>query len=125
MSKNIIIELNDKKYKLGFNRTTVVATIKSGFDPDFLMKAGQMDEEGNFSITANILMLDEIYKLFRGAFIMFHPKIKDAEVNAVWDEIPDKMEILKPLFDAFSEPLNVLSDQNEEKQGKAVWRVDV
>ena len=126
MSKNIVVELNDKKYTLGFSRTTVVNTIKNGFDPDFLIQTGQKDTEGTFSFTDNILMLDEIYKLFRGAFMLYHPKIKEAEVSAIWDEIPDKMEILKPLFDAFSEPLNVLADHDDEgDRGKAVWRVDV
>lgn len=101
----IVIELNDSKYTLEFNRYALVAMEKRGFNP----------------ANAESQPLTTLTELARGAFIMHHPDLKATEIDAIIDEIDDKAEFSSALAEMYKNAIDVIVSGNGEKKGNAKW----
>ena len=101
----IVIELKDSKYTLEFNRYALLAMEKKGFNPS----------------VAESKPLTTLTELSRGAFIMHHPDLKDKEIDAIIDEIPNKVEFTNALAEMYKEAIDSIVNGNGEKKGNATW----
>ena len=101
----IIIELNDSKYTLEFNRYALITMEKRGFNP----------------ANAQSQPLTTLTELARGAFIMHHPELKGSEVDAIIDEIEDKNEFRNALAEMYKNAINVILNGQSDKKGNAKW----
>ena len=101
----IVIELNDSKYTLEFNRYALIAMEKKGFNPSVVESKP----------------LTTLTELSRGAFIMHHPELKDKEIDAIIDEIPNKVDFTQALAEMYTKAMNALVANDTEKKGNATW----
>lgn len=101
----IVIELNDSKYTLEFNRYALIAMEKKGFNVNAVQSQP----------------LTTLTELSRGAFIMHHPQLKDREIDAIVDEIPNKVEFTQALAEMYSKAINALVADDTENKGNATW----
>lgn len=60
-------------------------------------------------------------QLFSGAFLMHHPRAKDAEINAIYKSLENKDELFATLIECYQEPLNAMFDEPEESK-KVSWK---
>lgn len=103
--KSIKIKTNGEEYTLAFTRLTVRKLSRAGF---------KMEDIVNNP-------LDAIPMLFNGAFLAFHPKMGSDELDKIWEEIPNKEELLKVLAQMYHEPIETLLNEPTEKN--ATWEV--
>ena len=101
----IVIELNDSKYTLEFNRYALIAMEKRGFNPS----------------VAESKPLTTLTELSRGAFIMHHPELKEKDIDAIIDEIPNKVEFTNALAEMYKDAVESVVSGKGEKKGNATW----
>ena len=106
MAKKVEFEIDDTQYTLEFSRRTQTTMERNGF---------RIDQLGDQPQTM-------IPMLFRGAFIMHHPRIKEEEVNRIYKLLGDKEELIKALVDCYSDTTATLFDEPEEDSKKVQWR---
>lgn len=98
-------ERDGKEYTLAFTRMTVRRLARAGFQIEDIIKNP----------------LDAIPMLFNGAFQAFHPKMESDELDKIWEDMPNKDELLKVLAQMYHEPIETLLDEPKEKN--ATWEV--
>lgn len=101
----IVIELNDSKYTLEFNRYALIAMEKKGFNVNAVQSQP----------------LTTLTELSRGAFYMHHPQLKDKEIDAIIDQIPNKVDFTQALAEMYSQAMNALVSNDTEKKGNVTW----
>jgi len=106
MNKKIIIEYNDEKYTLEYNRSSVVKMESNNF---------KLDDINNKPI-------EMITKLFDGAFYMHHPNIREDIKQEIYEQIPNKDQFIIKLSEMYSDTLTTLLGDSSE--GKAKWEVN-
>lgn len=100
----IVLNLNDTDYTLEFNRYALVAMEKRGFNPNMVSERP----------------LTTLTELSHGAFIMHHPNLKDKEIDAIIDEVPDKIAFVNALAGLYKEAVEAMFGEGEKK-GNATW----
>lgn len=103
---SIKFSYNRKEYTLRFSRTSVMRMEQSGFDITQL--------EGR--------PYSAMITLFRGAFIAEHPDTKSKVIDQIWDNMPNKDDLINALIDLYQEPFNALMEEPDEAK-KVSWKV--
>lgn len=107
MAKTVNFEYEGTQFRLGFNRETVAVTEERGF---------HLNEAENTPINS-------MKELFKGSFIMNHPKTRSKLIDDIWDALPNKGDLLNVLVEAYADAYNALyAEPSEEK--KVVWTVE-
>lgn len=101
------INLTYKKveYTLEFNRQSVKEMERQGFVAEDLQKQ-----------PANMFPL-----LFEGAFIKNHRGIKRKLIDEIFDEIPNRLDLIGALAEMYAETMTSLLDNSSDGEGNAVW----
>lgn len=108
MSSIKITTKEGKEYILEYNKKTVVAMQRDGFD------LKDIEAKPNIAIPA----------LFKGAFLAHHRYIKADEVDAIYDGLKKKGELINTLIEMYYEPVNALfSEEDEDEEGNGGWEV--
>ena len=97
MAKQIVINYQDKKYVLEFNRNAVQTMERNGF---------VLEEIETKPMTM-------ILALFTGAFIQHHSSVKRTTVEAIYDFLPQKRRLLETLVEMYHETLTSLMDASD------------
>ena len=107
MSKSITItdKISGKVYTLEFNRKAVEILERQGF---------VVSEISDKPMTV-------LPTLFRGAFIMHHASVKRDTVDALFERLSNKSELIEKLAEMYNEPILALIDENEDNEGNAEW----
>lgn len=112
MAKTITFTFDKTAYTLEFTRETV-----------------QMLEQNGLSLADVQNMADKpltgASMLFRGAFLAHHRKAAsiDSLMDRIWATIPDKAGFITTLTEMYTEPLDALLEEPDEK-GKTEWTVN-
>lgn len=105
MSK-INFTYEDQQFTLEFSRRTVQQMEKAGFSLD-----GVANQPATY-----------IPMLFQGAFLMHHQRTKEATINAIFNCIEEKDELMSALIDMYREPLETMFDDPEDEGKKVSWK---
>lgn len=103
MAKTINITYKEKKYVLEYTRKSIKLLEAQGFVIADLEKK---------PVTL-------IPKLFYGAFLAHQPTIKQDITDEIFEQIPNKEELLSKLSEMFIEPIEALMGDSTE--GNAKW----
>lgn len=102
----ITFTFNDDDYTLEFSRKTVSMLERNGF---------VIDDVPNKPVTL-------LPRLFQGAFLMHHPRIKEATVNEIFNLMEDKEGLLEALIELYNAPLNSMFDEPKDAEKKVSWK---
>lgn len=110
MAKRIKIEYDGVKYTLEYSRKTVQAMEEAGF---------RIDEMDSMPMTM-------LPKLFSGAFLMHHSRVKQELVDEIFDAQKGKVKLLHALTELYSEPFKAMfgedgEDGEDEDEGNFDW----
>jgi hypothetical protein len=101
MGKIIQLTYEGKDYTLEFTRKSIERMERRGFDVSEVMKRP-------------VTMLPE---LFEGAFHAHHPYIKKEIVNAIFDAMTNKSELINKLSEMYNEPIAAMVEGAEDESG--------
>ena len=112
MAKTITFKFEKTAYTLEFTRETVKLLEQNG------LALQDVRDMASKPLTASSL-------LFRGAFLAHHRKAAaiDSLMDKIWDSIPDKNSFINTLIEMYTEPLDALLKEPDEK-GKTTWTVN-
>lgn len=105
MAKTITIQSNDKEYTLEFTRESVKEMERRGF---------LIDDIADKPLTV-------LPALFAGAFLAHHRFVKEKEILAIFEKMPNKQELVGKLAEMYSEPLETLMEDPEDSAGNPTW----
>lgn len=107
MGKSIKFTFEGKEYELEFNRKAVEMLEGRGFSID------------NLALTP----ATTIPLLFHGAFYMHHKGITMENTNKILATLKDTSKLISKLAEMYSEPINALIDDTDEKnlEWEANW----
>lgn len=107
MSQQIRVSFNDEEYTLEYTRATAKAMEKGGFD------INAISSQPNTMIPL----------LFAGAFLAHHRKLKEETVNAIFNKMTNKENLIAKLVEMYAETVTTLLEDAEGEQGNASWEV--
>ena len=109
MGKQLTIRDNNNEYTLEYNRKSIEIMLdKFGFVPsDDTMK-----------------MVIQLPVLFRGAFIMHHPKTRNSLIDEIYGRLKNKQNLIEKLIEMYNEPISALVDEPEPSEGNAEWEAN-
>lgn len=102
----IVFEHKGTQYTLEFSRDSVKQLERSGFN---------YEEAGAKPITT-------LMTLFKGSFLMHHPRVSQATIDEIWESLGDKDGLFDALAGLYSEPIESLMKEPDEGK-KIAWRV--
>ncbi len=105
MAKTITINYEGKDYVLEYTRRSVETLEKQGFS---------IEDIGTKPMST-------LPALFAGAFLAHHRYIKSDVVDAIFEKLTNKKELLGKLAEMYNEPLEALMDEPEESEGNLNW----
>lgn len=109
MAKRIKIEYDGVKYTLEYSRKTVQVMEEAGF---------RIDEMDSMPMTM-------LPKLFSGAFLMHHSRVKQDLVDEIFDAQKGKVKLLHALTELYSEPFKAMfgedGEDEDEDEGNFDW----
>jgi len=107
MSKQLKITdpISNQEYTLEFNRKSALRALHAGFDP---MKMTEDSLETMFMLPV----------LFNCAFDMHHPGMEEKETDAIYEQIPNKEDLIEALGELFAEPINKLIEEPKGAKSK-------
>lgn len=108
MAKQLTINNNGRVYTLEFNRETVMAMERLGFDVNHVMEKP----------------MTMLPMLFTGAFAMHHKALAQETVDGVYKSIKGKDKLLGALVTMYRDTVDTLFDEPEEDEGNAVWETN-
>jgi hypothetical protein len=105
MAKTLTITANDVEYTLEFTRKTVSTLEKQGF------------------ILSDIAEkpMTTLPELFAGAFLAHHRYVKREVIDSIYDNMPNKEDLIKRLAEMYNEPIEALIAEPEESEGNVSW----
>lgn len=109
-SKAITFKFGEKDYTLEYTRDTVRQMELSGFNIHDIDSKPQTCVE----------------KLWNGAFLAHHRNEKASVVEAIYNKMPRKQDLLEALIELYNEPLNALLEEpDEDEEGNIEWRASL
>lgn len=105
MAKQLRFTFEGKDYILEFTRKTVTEMERQGF------VASDVESKPMSTLPA----------LFAGAFRAHHRFIKQDTVDAIFEKITHREELLGKLAEMYNEPLMALMEEPEESVGNVEW----
>jgi len=112
MAKTITFTFEKTAYTLEFTRETVQMLEQNGLSLADVQNIADKPLSGSSM-------------LFRGAFLAHHRKAAsiDTLMDKIWKSIPDKISFVSTLAEMYTEPLDALMEDPDEK-GKTTWTVN-
>jgi len=105
MAKQITFEFEGKNYTLEFTRKSIETMERQGF------VIGDIVDKPMLTLPA----------LFAGAFLAHHRFMKRNEIDAIYEKMTNKEELLQKLAEMYNEPLEALMEEPEENEGNVEW----
>lgn len=105
MAKQLKFTYNDKEYTLEFTRRTVTEMEKKGFI------AAEVENKPMSTLPA----------LFAGAFLVHHRFEKKEVIDAIFEKLTNKEELIGKLAEMYNEPIMALVEEPEENEGNVSW----
>lgn len=105
MAKQLKFTYNEKDYVLEFTRRTVTEMEKKGFI------AAEVENKPMSTLPA----------LFEGAFLAHHRFEKKETINAIFNRMTNKEELIGKLAEMYNEPIMALVEEPEESEGNVGW----
>lgn len=105
MAKQLQFTYNDKAYTLEFTRRTVTQMEKQGF------VAAEVEKKPMSTLPA----------LFAGAFLAHHRFEKKETIDAIFEKLTNKEELIGKLAEMYNEPIMTLVEEPEENEGNVSW----
>lgn len=105
MTKQLKFTYNDKEYTLEFTRRTVTEMEKKGFI------AAEVENKPMSTLPA----------LFAGAFLAHHRFEKKEVIDAIFEKLTNKEELIGKLAEMYNEPIMALVEEPEENEGNVSW----
>ncbi len=105
MAKQLRFTFEGKEYILEFTRKTVT----------------EMERQGFVASDVETKPMSTLPALFAGAFRAHHRFIKQDTVDAIFEKITHREELLGKLAEMYNEPLMALMDEPEESAGNVEW----
>ena len=107
MAKQIRIRYGDDEYTLEYTRRTVEEMERNGFDAS--------------SVSTKPMTL--LPRLFSGAFLANHRKVKQSVIDEIFSNLSDKEVLMENLVELYREPIVTLLDDPEDGENRknAQW----
>ena len=105
MAKQLRFTFDGKEYILEFTRKTVT----------------EMERQGFVASDVETKPMSTLPALFAGAFRAHHRFIKQDTVDAIFEKITPREELLGKLAEMYNEPLMALMEEPEESAGNVEW----
>lgn len=105
MAKTLTIRYDGESYTLEYTRESVETMERQGF------RAKDITEKP----------MNSLPKLFAGAFLAHHRRIKQVKIDEIFDSLQDKMGLIEKLGEMYSEPLEALFDDPADNGKNASW----
>lgn len=105
MAKQLKFTYNNKEYTLEFTRRTVTEMEKKGFI------AAEVENKPMSTLPA----------LFAGAFLAHHRFEKKEVIDAIFEKLTNKEELIGKLAEMYNEPIMALVEEPEENEGNVSW----
>ncbi len=82
----------------------------------------QMERVGFSVAMAENQPVTAMQTLFKGAFIAHHPRISQATIDDIWENLGNKDGLFDALLNLYNEPIEALMKEPEEGK-KIEWKV--
>ena len=105
MAKQLRFTYQGKEYCLEYTRKSVETMEKNGF---------VASDVQNKPITT-------LPALFAGAFLANHRFVKQEVINAIFEKMTNKGELIGKLAEMYNEPIMTLIDEPDEAEGNLDW----
>ena len=105
MAKQLKFTYNEKDYVLEFTRRTVTEMEKKGFI------AAEVENKPMSTLPA----------LFERGFLAHHRFEKKETINAIFNRMTNKEELIGKLAEMYNEPIMALVEEPEESEGNVDW----
>lgn len=105
MSKQICFSHGGVNYVLEFTRRSVRTMEQNGFN---------INEVANKPMTL-------LPTLFKGAFLANHRFAKAEVIDAIYEKMTNRDDLIAKLVEMYHEPLQQLMDEPEENEGNVNW----
>ena len=105
MNKQLKFTYEGKDYCLEFTRRSVETMEKQGF----------------VASDIELKPMTVLPALFRGAFLANHRFEKPAVIDAIFDKMTNKSDLIGKLAEMYTEPIKALVDEPEESEGNLEW----
>ena len=105
MAKQLKFTYNDKEYTLEFTRRTVT----------------QMEKQGFIAAEVENKPMSTLPALFAGAFLAHHRFEKQETIDAIFEKLTNKEELIGKLAEMYNEPIIALVEEPEENEGNVSW----
>ena len=105
MAKQLKFTYNDKEYTLEFTRRTVT----------------QMEKQGFIAAEVENKPMSTLLALFAGAFLAHHRFEKKETIDAIFEKLTNKEELIGKLAEMYNEPIIALVEEPEENEGNVSW----
>lgn len=105
MAKQLRFKYDGKEYILEFTRKTVTDMERRGF------VASDVETKPMTTLPA----------MFAGAFLAHHRFIKQETVDAIFEKMTNREDLLSKLAEMYNEPLLTLVQEPEESEGNVEW----
>ena len=102
---SIVLNVNDKKYKLEYNRASIVKMEEKGFDV----------QDIESKPISTIVMLE------RGAFYMHNPSLEDDEIDAICENVGGDEKFIAKLTELYMDALKSLTGDKKDKSKNVKW----
>ena len=102
----ITFTFEDEAFTLEYSRRSVRTMEQTGFSREGLAEKP----------------VTYIPSLFRGAFLMHHPRIKEEKVNTIYNAIDEKEQLINALIDMYRETADSLFDTPDDESKKVKWK---
>lgn len=105
MAKQLIFTYEGKEYTLEFTRKTV----------------SEMERRGFIAAEVETKPMSTLPALFRGAFLAHHRSTKDNVIDAIFEKMTNKGDLIGKLAEMYNEPIMALVEEPEESKGNLEW----
>lgn len=106
MATKITFTYNGEKICLEYTKRSVKTMEDRGFAPAKILEAP----------------MSYLPELFAGAFLANHKFMNRDKINAIYEEMKGKKELVNTLIQMYNEPINALTEDGDEGNGIA-WEV--
>jgi len=108
MAKRIVFEFEGQEYTLEFTRKSIETMERQGFVASDIVEKP----------------MTTLPTLFAGAFLAHHRYVKKDVVDAIFNRMTNKQELINKLAEMYNEPILALVDEPEEDEGNVIWEAN-
>ena len=105
MAKRIVFEFEGQEYTLEFTRKSIETMERQGFVASDIVEKP----------------MTTLPTLFAGAFLAHHRYVKKDVIDAIFNRMTNKQELISKLAEMYNEPILALVDEPEEDEGNVIW----